>query len=68
MKVLVLKIKELTSVCPGRIAFSDNETPFPLFSSAEEAHERIYIIVRVYMCGAQTSSSESTHEELTLQF
>lgn len=29
-------VKELTSVCPGRIAFSDNETPFPLFSSAEE--------------------------------
>lgn len=33
--------EELTSVCPGRIAISDNETPFPLFSSAEEEHERI---------------------------
>lgn len=34
-------VKELTSVCPGSVVLSDNETPFPWFSSAKEPQKMI---------------------------
>lgn len=52
-------------MCPGRVVFSDNETPFPLFSSAEEAQQIFTYIVGEQIAACGQARFVNVHKDQT---